>query len=336
MAIGYALYFCERLKNRVIRWAPDSGDVTVVAGESGGGDRHQLLDDPYGLAFDTSGKLLIADKRNHRIVRVDSGQVTAVQMRDTDGHRRKDDASPGWFDPTVFTCPGSLWREAGGTILCALFADNTIYRLHPSGRMELVLGRTKNRYYNYERPTYSTPPQPGRDVVLASPTSAVSKSDGTLYFIERHTNVIRRFHPSTGMISVFPLEASVRQSRYQPVPEQGDLAGYSVGYAASIALDLDERVYVCDALRGCVLRLDEGAKEYTRVTPMGEDSAGRPSAACFAADGTVWLADSGQQCIQSYLVLPDGRWRRHSYRLTGVGGHPLALAGGGMGLVAGS
>ena len=58
MAFGYAVYFAEPDRNRVIRWDPDAGTAAVAAGEPTPADPSQTLNKPYGLAQFTVAKSL--------------------------------------------------------------------------------------------------------------------------------------------------------------------------------------------------------------------------------------------------------------------------------------
>src|SRR5690242_7970700 len=152
MAFGYGVYFTERDRNRVIRWDPDRNTTEVLAGEPRCGDAGQELNDPYSLAFGRDGVLLIADKLNHRICRLVQGRLEVLATKDTDGHRQRTPDSPAYHSPDQPKSPSSMLVEEDGSILCTYFDDHTIYRIHPGGRLELVLGRVPNRPYFHDAP----------------------------------------------------------------------------------------------------------------------------------------------------------------------------------------
>src|SRR5262245_10980186 len=162
MAFGYAVYFTERARNRVIRWEPDTGHVDVVAGDPANGDLSQKLRDPYGLTFDKKGTLLIADKLNNRICRLRNGKLEAIPLRDTDGHRERKVGSRRSYSPELL-CPTGLFIEKEGSLLCSFSDDYTVYRIQPDGRLELVLGVTRNRNYHFTHTQERVSPAQVRD-----------------------------------------------------------------------------------------------------------------------------------------------------------------------------
>src|SRR5579863_8599308 len=144
MGFGYAIYFVERNKNRVVRWDPDSGDVDVVAGDSKADEPEQTLKEPYGLILDARGSLLVADKLHNRVCRIDQGRLTALQLTDPAGSRTGHSDSPRNYDPRLRT-PTGLFAEEKNSVLCTFSDDHTIYRIHESGELEHLLGVLPNR-----------------------------------------------------------------------------------------------------------------------------------------------------------------------------------------------
>ena len=187
MAYGYRIYFTERAKHRVVRWDPDTGAVVTVAGaESAAGAADQQLRDPYGLAIDRDGHLLIADQLNHRITRLTSRmEMLGVQVEDR--HRQRGAQTPlhRRSGPDVLQCPTGLFVEADGSLLCAYSDDHTIYRRHPRGRLDLVLGVPPNRPQVFGAFQEVVPPAAVAEVGIWGPTGVVKRPDGTIFFIER-------------------------------------------------------------------------------------------------------------------------------------------------------
>src|SRR5262245_3377963 len=178
MPLGYAIYFTERIKNRIVRWNPDTGETRVMAGGPRSGDSSQDLNDPYGLAITDSGEMLVSDKLNHRICRLRNGRLEALAMRDTDGHRSRRPESPADYDPAKLYCPSSLFFEKSGKLLVAFYNDSTIYRIHPDGRLEHILGLIPNRMYAHDAPRQYISATEATSYPLRNPVGIVSRSDG--------------------------------------------------------------------------------------------------------------------------------------------------------------
>lgn len=336
MPFNYNVYFTERDRGRVVRWSPDSGKVDVVAGEPPDGDESQTLSQPYGLAFDTDGCLLIADKQHHRICRLKGGRLEALRLRDANGHRAKrPDSRPG-YNPELW-CPTGLWMEPGGALLCTFADDYTIYRIQRNGDLELLLGITRNRPYHFTGIRESVPPREVADTPVNTPTGILARSDGTIFFIERIPQAVREYHPARGLRCVFPVSKRLEGSRLCVVPEKMAVQDYHPAFPGSLALDADETLYLTDIYHGCILRVDPGGT-LTKVLQIDRKPGmveGGPAAVAFGPDGTAWVLNNVRQAVEAYAPTPQGRWKEKGVRLTAIGGQPLQLPRAGSGIVVG-
>jgi hypothetical protein len=339
MPFGYAIYFSERKKNRVLRWNPDSGEVRVVAGESGGGEASQRLNDPYGLAISESGELIVSDKLNHRLCLLRNDRLEAIQLLDVNGHRTRTPDSQPAYEADKPHCPASLYREREGTLLIAFYDDNTIYRLHRDRGLELVLGIVPNRPFAHQAPRHSIPWQETKEVPLRGPVGVVSRTDGTIFFVERQTQVVREYHPSRGLRSLFNLSQMSTWSKRTEAPASGSMDSYHPVSPVSLALNYNEELFLCDNLHGAVLKLRPGDGTFVRVLAStrraGSCSDSGPLAIAFGREGTAWLASSEGNVIQSYTVGLDEQWSPGPWKLESFNGQPLDLIAGGLGLVLG-
>ncbi len=338
MAFGYAVFFTERSRNRVIRWDPDTGDVEVVAGEPVDGDPSQELNDPYGLAFDSDGQLLIADKLNRRICRLRQGRLEAIPLRDVDGHRSRLPNTSRCYDPALLS-PTGLLTEPDGALICSFADDYTIYRIHQDGSLEHLLGMLRNRNPRFSKTDEVVPPEKVRDTMILGPTGIVQRSDGTLFFIERRPQIVREYHPSRGLRCVFPLALGPAFRVRDSAPLSAPIQEYHPAFPGSLALDLEERLYLADVQHGCVLLIDQEKGEVRRVVSLQNrthPTAGGVSAVSFGPDGTAWVLDSFQQVVQGYRPRPDGDWIPTSQALTAIGGRSLELPHAGSGIAIGA
>lgn len=338
MAFDYVIYFTDRKKNRVVRWDPNSNDTRIVAEGGHSTDESQRLSDPYGLAF-SGDSLLVADKFHHRICRIKRGRVETLPLHTTDGHRARRSDSPAFFNPDELPCPTSLFGEPSGAVLCTFFEDHTIYRIHADGRLEHLLGVVRNVPHLKDAPSEYVSLQDVRKTPLWGPTGIVERPDGTLFFVERDAQLVREYHPSRGLRSVFGVNDRTRWLEVAEAPASGNTGEYHPVSPCSLALDNQGRLHVCDPIHASVLRI-EPDERFTRVvlsTRKPEVYVDRgPLAVAFGSDGTAWLADSAAESIQGYQIDNTGHWTPLEARLTSVLGEPLDLAPGGMGLVLGS
>lgn len=340
MRYGYAIYVADRSRNRVLRWNPDTGQAEVLAGQGSGGDRSQLLREPYGLAMGPSGELLVSDKMNDRICRLRNGRLEDVPMRDDDGHRVRRADSPAHFDAARLHSPTSFLIEKSGSLVCAFYDDHTIYRIHPSGRLELLLGIVPNQPYFHNAPRQSIGLKELSSAPIGCPTALVGRSDGTLFFVERLSQVVREFHPHRGLRSIFALSQMGEWFRKHQAPASGRTDGYHPVSPVTLALDADERLYLCDNCHGAVLQVNPEIGSFRRVllherSPQSLGESG-PVGLAFGPDGTPWVANCDTQDIRAYSVGGDGTWSPGAACLSQVEGERLRFGGGGVGMVCGN
>lgn len=338
MGFGYAVYFTERAKNRVVRWDPDSGDVDIVAGgvkdEPG-----QTLNSPYGLAFDSTGTLLVADKLHHRICRVVNGRLVPMSFNDTEGSRARLPDSPAAYTPTL-VCPTGLFVEGDGSLLCTFADDYTIYRIRGDGTLQHLLGILPNRNYFFVPLEESVPPGRVKDVPIRVPTGIVERRDGTIYFIERRgPQVVRRFTPELGLQCVFPYSLYLEHVERFTAPDKTALHSYHPAFPSSLALDAEGVLYVTEAAHGCVLKIDEKAGEVVKVISVHRPTQERGlgvAAMAFGPDGIAWILNKAEETLEAYGPAKQGPWKPLGVSLVAVKGEPLQLPVSGSGLALGN
>jgi hypothetical protein len=337
MAFGYSVYFTERLKNRVVRWEPDTGDVEIVAGEPKDDDPTQKLRDPYGLAFDKDGYLLISDKLNCRLVRLKKGRLEPLTLRDVNGHRNRLPTSPRDYTPRLLA-PAGLFARKDGALLCAFFNDHTIYRIHTDGRLEHLLGIVRNRGYFLGAPSETVPEAAIPDTPVHWPACAVERKDGTIVFIERGAQAVREYHPGQGIKSVFPFSSREEWGPATKAPAQAKISEYYPPTVASLALDGQDNLYLTEIRHGCILHVDLAAQRIRRV--VESRSPGYPpkgiDGLAFGPDGTAWVVNGATAAVEAYRPAPNGPWPAlQGIRIDRIRNEPLQLKDGGCGIMAG-
>lgn len=337
MAFGYRIYFTERAKNRVVCWDPDSGDAEVVAGEPRDKDPDQYLKDPYGLAMDKSGRLLIADKLNHRVCRLENQRLSRIPLKDEDGHRLpRPDTRRGIVKKNL-ECPTGIAVEQDGSLIVSFADDHTIYRVKPSGRLELLAGIPPNRHYTVGRIAEEVSSEELADTPLWGPTSVVKDSKGSLYFIERGYQVLRRLNLKDGLRCVFPF-AGWQTSRWMTTtPSASTFSDYHPTFPSSMAFDGNGVLYLTDVAQGSVMRLSFNSDRVEPVVskPTNMERLGGPAGLAIGPDNVAWVVDSLRNRVQGYDVTSTGAWQERSDRLDEVGGRPLQFYSAGAGVVCG-
>jgi hypothetical protein len=339
MGFGYGVYFSERGRNRVIRWDPDSGQTDIVAGEPKDQDRTQKLNDPYGLAFDKDGNLLIADKLNCRIVRLKNGRLEEFQVRDTTGHRKRLPTSPRPYVPShSLASPAGLFSCKDGSLLCAYFNENMVYRIFPDGRLDPVLGILRSRAYSISSPKERVAPGEVENEPVVYPTSAVELPDGAILTIERYFQIVREFHPKKGLNSLFPFSRMPDFASQSEAPAEAAIEEYHPAQPGGFALDAKGNLYLGELQHGCVLAIDRARRRIRRVVQTRAPNRGEIRGICaltFGSDGTAWVVDGGAAAVEAYQPTDKGPWKSLGVKLENVQGQPLDFAKGGCGIVTG-
>lgn len=161
--------------NRTIRKIMPDGRVSTVAGSAtdnvlprdGKGEQARFCS-PAGLAFDSQGRLFIADAYCHAIrqLGLDGSVTTFAGALNSPGY--SDDAMPY----VRFFEPRGIAFDARGLLYVADKGNHAIRRVQPDGRTHTVIGRAGAGVL-----------RPGLDGSINAPLSVVVRPDGRLLFI---------------------------------------------------------------------------------------------------------------------------------------------------------
>lgn len=305
MAFNYHLYYTERAKNRVVCWNPDTGDIRVAAGGTQVKDKEQSLRDPYGLALDSKGYLLIADKRKNRICRVVKENLEQIRTHAVDGYRRSQ------FIPQINSpqTPTGIAVEKNGSLIVTYGDDFTLYRVSPDGALNLLLGVPANTpavLRGYE-PTIEAARV--KSVPLNLPTAVTVSADGTIFFIERGYNVVRSYREGGDLVSVFSIDARRSRTNEEKLTHSIPLNRVHPAYPTSLAIDQDGMLYVADAHYGCIFQVDQKKSLVNPIMLKGENNLpSRPAAISFGPDNVLWILDAGVGRILG-MEQRNGQWQ---------------------------
>ena len=286
------LYVAER-GSALVRTIAPGGQVGTYAGEvprpsfDGQGARAALAS-PRGLALAPDGSLLVADYGHNLLRRIDAaGHVTtpAGQFRppaalDTtpEAERRK----------TPLRGPAAVAVAPDGTIYLACADEHVVRKLDSQGHLSVWAGQPGQKGSADDGLL-----GPGK---LTAPTSLALAPDGTLYCTDEETGAVRRISP-TGRLGTLQ---SGRRTWVGPFSN----AARTV-YPTAVAVGPDGAVYV---LQGVLRRYPPGRGRARLLAghpePGYQDGRGAaarfnyPTGLCAAADGTVYVADFGNQLIR--------------------------------------
>ena len=159
--------------NGLIRSIALDGSIGILAGGSDGSsvDGHSALEVtlklPGSVAVDPSGNLYIADRGNHRVVKVNANG-TAAHISEL---------------PSVAD-PASVRVDATGNLLVTDEAANRVYSITPTGVLRVIAGDGT--------PGDSGDNGPASAAQLKSPATAIADGKGNIYIADRGNGRIRQ------------------------------------------------------------------------------------------------------------------------------------------------
>lgn len=264
------------------------------SGASDGVGTNAQFNAPRGIAVDTSGNVYVADTLNQTIRKITAGGVVTTFA-----------GLPG-VGPIVDGA-GSAARFASPSSV-SIASDGTLYV--PDGA--LVLGPTNLNFFGCGIRRISTngtvatviPPSACRgqgEGHLGIPSDVVADAAGNLFVADVENFVIAKITPA-GVVSTFAGSPNVRDS----VDGVGSAARFVS--PAGIAIDAAGNLYVADSLAHTIRKITPGAQVTTLAGAAGipGNADGTGSAARFTnpgrlavvADGTLYIADSGNHTIR--------------------------------------
>lgn len=195
---------------------------------------------------------------------------------------------------TLATPFGVLPDRAGGLYISDADAHVVRY-VNAAGIIDTVAGTGL--------PGYSGNGGPGAEAQLGGPSRLKFGPDGAIYFCETRNHVVRRLAPD-GMISTF---AGTGQRGYSgnggPARDAQLDSPYDLHFVANGDL------YVADTGNNVIRRIDADGTISTVVATGARAFSGdggsaldcemnRPSAVNFDADGSMWIADTGNHRVR--------------------------------------
>jgi DNA-binding beta-propeller fold protein YncE len=194
----------------------------AVYGSPGSGEGH--FDHPVGIACDPSGRVLVADTGNHRLVK--------LRYRDGALHWEGVLGEPG-IGPGQYHSPQGVALDSQGRIYVADTANNRVQVLSPEGWPLYMFGGDPNANNSVVEPTALAVVDP-LEPYAAEPEAA-------LYLIDLHHTRIQRFSPDGRFL--------------------GQVMGKDFGRPGavfdSLALDYFNNVWVTDRAEGQIHKLDQ-------------------------------------------------------------------------------
>ena len=299
------LYVADRDNNRIRKIS--NGVISTVAGNGtpgfsgdNGPATSAQLNDPYGVAVDSTGNLYIADSLNNRIRKVSNGVITTVAGNGTQGF--SGDNGPA-TSAQLYGPPSGVAVDSAGNLYIA-DSNNERIRKVSNGVITTVAG-------NGGQAGFSGDYGPATSAQLYVPTGVAVDSPGDLYIADAYNNRIRVLTPVGS-----PCTYSVSPTTL-PAPASGGNLTVSIQTTASCAWavsGLPSWITVSGASSGT------GSATVTLVVAP---NSGAAQSATISIAGVSVMVTQAAPC--TYAISPGGQ----SFAATGGPGTINITAGAG-------
>lgn len=262
------LYVADFGASRVT-YHPSGGTIaTDVYGQSNlttgtansGGLNADSLNQPSGVALDSSGNLYIADSVNNRVLYYESGSTTATRVYGQP-NMTSNTANNGGISANSLNSPRSVALDRSGNLYISDFSNHRVL-YYASG------STTATRVYGQPNMTSNTANNGGlSESTLNSPQGIAVDSNGNLYVSDSSNYRVLYFTAgSTSASRVYG------QPNYNSnTDNNGGISASSLSYAISLTLDSGDNVYIADTTNNRILFFENG--KTTANTVYGQNGS---------------------------------------------------------------
>jgi len=300
------VYIAETDGNTVQRVDSATGVIARFAGNGGGsygGDggpaRRASLKRPWGLAFDESGNLFIADRDNGRVRRVDAatGIITTFAGRafdpSIDGIGDGGPATAAFLRSPI----GLAWRNGELYIADAGYDANRIRKVDRNGIITTVAGNGQ--------PGFTGDGGPAAEASLAGPLGVAVDAAGNVYIADTDNGRIRKVDATTKRIETIAGGGMPPDGLGDGLPA----TGAALDTPSALAFDPAGALFIADTNHGRIRRYDAASKILTTVAGNGDYSGGdggaatnaglnAPFAIAFDRKGNLFVEDTSNGSIR--------------------------------------
>lgn len=264
--------------SQVMRYDPTDESLLRVAGVPGninnrlfGGDGGPAVEAfvnlPVSTAFDSQGRLYIADQQNQRIRRVDpvAGELTdsladslaersiirTVAGEGTKGYNGDGAALDTWFNAPGGQEASPMWKLTifDDEVYFADTANNIIRKLTADGQVTTVAGGGNGLHPTNNVPLsgHSGDGGPATDATLSYPCDLAFDSEGNMYIADYNNYCVRKVD-TNGIISTFAGAGPPPLGTNYDIGDGGDPRQAYIFRPWGVAVDAFDNVYIADTL----------------------------------------------------------------------------------------
>jgi sugar lactone lactonase YvrE len=298
----YALYAYNNAGNSVnpttltafTKRIPNAGIITTLAGNGtggysgdGGSAISAQINQPYGVAVDTSGNVYFADYYNNRIRKVNTfGKITTIAGTGTAGFS----GDGGSATSAQINSPFGVAVDTSGNVYFADYMNHRIRKITASsGKISTIAG-TGTAGFSGD----------GGDATLAklsSPLGIGVDASRNVYIADNANARIRKITASSGQISTIAGTGTAGFSG-----DGGNATSANINMPYGVAVDISGNVYIADTVNNVVRKVNTSGKISTFAGTGVQGSSGdggnatsaqlnNPYGISFDVSGNVYIAD---------------------------------------------
>jgi len=300
------LYFSDTFNNRIRRVDARSGTISTVAGNgdkgySGDGDpaTEASLNEPYGIALDRAGNILIADRLNRRVRRIDAASGIITTLAGTGEAAYGGDGGPA--ARAALAEPNGLAFDAAQRHLYITdVADNRVRVIDLStGTIATFAGTGAAEHSGDGGKASAAGTFGARAVKLAA--------DGTVYILERQGSSLRAVDPASGIITTI---AGTTARGYGG--DGGPALAAVFDAPKEMAIDRDGSLLIVDTENHAIRRIDRATGIISNIAGGRQGTSGdngpataagldRPHGAVVGPDGAIYIGDTNNHRIRKVM-----------------------------------
>ena len=276
------------------------GEVSTVIGDGTPGLSDARVNNPYGVVIGPDGALYFCDLDNQMIRRLNLATGTTTTIAGNGERGYGGDGGPA--TAAMLNMPHEIQFDARGD-LYVVERDNHVVRKVDmrTGIISTVAGTGEAGF--------SGDGGPAREARLRAPHSIVFAPDGRLLICDVGNHRMRRVDLETGRIETF-----AGTGERAPTPDGAPLAGTPLNGPRAMALDPEGNLYLALREGNAIYRIDLGRETIHHVAGTGEQgysgdggpareaTLAGPKGLAYAADGTLYVADTENHVIRRIHV----------------------------------
>jgi len=276
------------------------GQVSTVIGDGMPGLSDMQVNNPYGVVIGPDGALYFCDLDNQVIRRLNLATGTTTTIAGNGERGYGGDGGPA--TDAMLNMPHEIQFDSRGD-LYIVERDNHVVRKVDmrTGIISTVAGTGEAGF--------SGDGGPASEAQLRAPHSIVFAPDGRLLICDIGNHRMRRVDIETGLIETF-----AGTGEREPTPDGAPLAGTPLNGPRAMALDPDGNLYLALREGNAIYRIDLENETIHHVAGTGEQGytgdggPGReatlagPKGLAYAADGTLYIADTENHVIRRINV----------------------------------